>query len=306
MRPGPSEQLSDNGKSIIDHRAHIALMAAENVLGIVGCVVLADELSCVLSRDRDLYRTFIVENEAGEVLRDKLGRRGVEAEMLSLDELERARSQDRYSVLIWMNPAGPHDNQEELRALVKGAAERLSGSVGLCLCFYGLCRNSLWKIDRMGEEVGLPMMILTDLRGEAVDDCFGANIGGKKEYLDTIVNNRGTIFVSPGYAENWKRRQSNKPLDKVIEQVENLRFIFQRMEYTKVMKLQNGLGDVDKFEERVDSFARIFDLGVMSMVCGLGVFEHSYSLAKMKMAMKRPMTLAPSKNWESAASYNPS
>lgn len=281
-------------------------MAAENVLGIIGCIVLADELSYVLSRDRDLYKTFIVENEAGEVLQEKLARRQVEAELLGLDDLGRARHQDRYSVLIWMNPAGPHDNQEELRALVKGAAECLSGSVGMCLCFYGLCRNSLWKIERMGEEVGVPMMLLTDLRGEAVDDCFGANVGGKKEYLDAIVNNRGTIFVSPGYAENWKRRQSKKTIDKVMEQIENLSFIFHRMEYTKVMKLENGLGDVAKFEERVDAFARIFELQVMAMECGLGVFEHTYSLAKMKMAMMRPMTLAPSKNRESVASYNPS
>ncbi len=280
-------------------------MAAENVLGIIGCIVLADELSFILSRDRDLYRTFIIENEAGMVLRDKLALHQVDAEILTLDELERARSQDRYSVLIWMNPAGPHDNQAELRATVKGAAENLNGSVGLCLCFYGLCRNSLWNIDRLGEEVGVPMMILTDLRGEPVDDCFGANMGGKKEYLDAIVKNRGTIFVSPGYAENWHRRQIKKPLEKIIEQVENMRFVFEHMEYSKVMRLENGLGDTEEFRTRVEAFARIFDFDVLSKDCGLGVFEHTYSLAKKKLAMMRPLTLAPLRTKEAVQSYNP-
>jgi len=280
-------------------------MAADNVLGIIGCVVLADELSYVLSRDRDLYRTFIVENEAGLVLRDKLAWHQVDAEMLTLDELDRARSQDRYSVLIWINPAGPHDNQSELRGLVKKAAQDLLGSVGLCLCFYGLCRNSLWRIDQLGEEVGVPMMILTDPWGEPVDDCFGANMGGKKKYLDAIVNNRGTIFVSPGYAENWQRRQSVKPLEKIIEQVENMRFVFERMEYSRVMKLENGLGDRSKFDSRVEAFAKIFDFSVVSRECGLGVFENTYSLAKKKLAKMRPLTLAPTRTKEVVLSYRP-
>jgi hypothetical protein len=30
-------------------------------------------------------------------------------------------------------------------------------------------------------------------------------MGGKKDYLDAIIHHRGTIFVSPGYAENWSR-----------------------------------------------------------------------------------------------------
>lgn len=280
-------------------------MAADNVLGIIGCVVLADELSHVLSRDEDLHRVFILENDAGVILKDKLARYQVDAELVTLGDLERARSQDRYSVLIWMNPAGPHDDQAELRAQVRHAAERLSGSVGMCLCFYGLCRNSLWKIERMGEEAGVPMMILTDPKGHPVDDCFGANLGGKKEYLDAIVDHRGTIFVTPGYAENWQRRQNKKPIDKIVEQVENTRFVFERMGYSKIMRLENGLGDSKKFEGRVGAFARMFDLEVLSKQCRLWVFEHSYSLAKTRLAMMRPLTLAPPRIREAVLSYTP-
>ena len=94
--------------------------------------------------------------------------------------------------------------------------------------------------------------------------------------------------MSPGYAENWQRRQGGKSLEKIIEQVENLRFVFARMEYSRVMRLDNGLGDRDKFLRRVDAFAKIFDLQVASRECGLGVFEHSYSIAKERLKGMSP------------------
>jgi hypothetical protein len=108
-------------------------------------------------------------------------------------------------------------------------------------------------------------------------------MGGKMEYLDAIIHHRGTIFGSPGYAENWGRMQSQKPFDKAIERVENMRFVFERMEYSRVMRLENGLGDREKFHHRVESFAKIFDFVVVSRPCGLEVFEHSYNLAKARL-----------------------
>jgi hypothetical protein len=100
---------------------------------------------------------------------------------------------------------------------VENGVVALRDKVGMCLRSYGRCRNALWKIHKMGVKTGVPIMILTYLQGKDVDDCFGANMGGKKEYLDAIIHHRGTIFVSPGYAENWSWRQSQKPIDKTIE-----------------------------------------------------------------------------------------
>ena len=85
-------------------------MGVGNVLGVIGCVVLADELGYVLSRDRDLSRVFIVDNEGGRILKGKLARQQIEAELINPTEMDRASKQDRFTALIWMNPAGPHDN----------------------------------------------------------------------------------------------------------------------------------------------------------------------------------------------------
>lgn len=276
-------------------------MAAENVLGVIGCIVLADELSYVLSRDRDLYRTFIVDNREGEVLQDKLARREIEAEMLDQEDLERVRAQDRYSVIIWMNPAEPRGTGK-LRDIVRVAAESLSGSVGLCLCFYGACGNKLCNIDQMGDEVGTPMMIITDLRGEEVDDCFCANIGGRREYLDALADRRDTLFVTSGYVEALRRRRGG-PFD--LGRAEDAPPVLWRTGCSTVTRLENGLEEMDEYEERVDILAKFLDLKVLSMPCGLGVFEHSYSLAKKKLAMMRPLTLAPLTNRGGGPSCRP-
>jgi len=280
------------------------IVTAENVLGIIGCIVLADELSYVLPRDRDLYKVFIVDNEAGMVLREKLSLDRVDTELLTVNELDRARSQDRYSVLIWMNPADPDSDRAVLTAMIKEAAEALSGNVGLCLCFYGLCHNALQNIERLGEVVGLPMIMLTDLRGEPVDDCLGANLGGRKEYLEAIVNNPGTIFASPGYAENWHRMWGGRPEGGRAEGVESMRSLCKETGVSKIMRLDNGLGERTRFERRVEAFARMFGLDIVSRECGLGVFEHTYSLAKKRLAMMRPLSLAPQRGMGIVPSHN--
>jgi hypothetical protein len=86
-------------------------MAVGNVLGIVGCTVLADEIGHVLSKDSDLRKVFVVDNEGGRILEKKLTSRGLKVEVLASEDLTGIESQDENSVLIWMNMAISHDNR---------------------------------------------------------------------------------------------------------------------------------------------------------------------------------------------------
>ncbi len=271
-------------------------MERGKVLGVVGCVVLKDELAYVLSQDHDLKDIYLVNEEEGPYVAKEwvhlLPEKRIH--LIEMEEMNKPGEKGSYSTLIWMKPAGPHDNAEELRGLVKSAALNIKDHVSYLLLFFGLCRNSLWHSERMGKEIGKPLMILVDAEGKEVDDCFGANFGGKKAYLEGIKKNRGTIFITPGYAENWTRRQEKKSLDKVVEQVENLRFVFERMDYHRVLKLDNGLGDPLKFNDRVKGFAKIFNFTIDSRPCPLEVFTHSYDLAKQRLMEGEPMHLTPS------------
>ncbi len=261
-------------------------MVRGKVLGVVGCVVLKDELAYVLSRDRSLKDIYLVNEEEGEYVANEWAHLLPEKRihLIELEEMKLPAEQEGFSTLIWMKPAGPHDNSEELRNTVKSAAVNIKDHVSYLLLFFGLCRNALWHAERMGQEIGKSLMILVDGQNREVDDCFGANFGGKKAYLEGIKENRGTIFVTPGYAENWTRRQERKSVDKIVEQVENMRFVFERMEYSRVLKLDNGLGDPIKFDERVRGFAKIFNFSIDSRSCPLEVFTHSYDLAKQRLS----------------------
>jgi hypothetical protein len=251
-------------------------------LGVVCCLVLADELVHVVSRDDEVARVLVVKGEEGEVLERKLRENPRTFDMAMVDQVKLLRldGDEGLTVLVRVLPAGPHNNSGELRAAIEGAVDEICERCDSIFLFYGLCRNSLYKTERIADRIGKPVSLLVDTEGHTVDDCFGASIGGKRPYLNAIKENHGTIFVFPGYAENWYRRQGKKDLVKVVEQVEQMRFVFERTGYDRVMMLQNGLGDQDKFSERVNGFARMFDFQVLDRKCSLDVFEHSYAEAK--------------------------
>jgi len=252
------------------------------VLGVVCCLVLADELVHVLSRDPEIKQTFVFQGEEGAIFEKKFraAQNTSEIFLVSKDDLSRVNGSPGLKALVRTLPAGPHSNSVELRATIEGAVDEIKDHCDSIFLFYGLCRNSLYKTERIADRIGKPVTILTDLEGHPVDDCFGANIGGKRPYLDAIKQHHGTIFVFPGYAENWYRRQGKKDLVMIMEEVERMRFIFEHTGYDKVMMLQNGLGDTQKFDERVHGFAQIFDFQVLDRECHLDVFEHSYEEAK--------------------------
>jgi hypothetical protein len=252
------------------------------VLGVVCCLVLADELVHVLSRDPDVKRVFVMRGEEGDIFERKIKAVPGPAEIIPIvkSELSQVSGSTGLTALVSTLRAGPHGNSGELRASIEAAVDEIRDHCDAIFLFYGLCRNSLYKTERIAERIGKPVTILTDLEGHPVDDCFGANIGGKRPYLDAIKKYHGTIFVFPGYAENWYRRQGKKDLVMIMEEVERMRFIFERTGYSKVMMLHNGLGDQVKFDERVHSFAKIFEFQVLDRDCQLEVFEHSYADAK--------------------------
>lgn len=251
-------------------------------LGVVCCLVLVDELVHVISRDPDVTRVLVVKGEEGEILEGKMRGMSPPFEVAMVDQVKLLKldGDDGLTVLVRVLPAGPHSNSGELRAAIERAVDEIADRSDSIFLFYGLCRNSLYKTERIADRIDKPVSLLIDLEGHPVDDCFGANIGGKRPYLQAIKENHGTIFVFPGYAENWHRRQSKKDLEKLVEQVEQMRFVFERTGYNKVMMLENGLGDPEKFSHRVNGFAKMFDFQVVQRACSLDVFEHSFAEAK--------------------------
>ncbi len=265
-------------------------MALGNVLSIAGCIVLADELSHVLSKDKDLSRAFIVDNEEGRYLQGKLIKNDIETEIIEPSEMRRASNQDRFSVLIWMRGAAHCREAGNLRDNLTFALSNMAECSGLCLCFYGRCHGALDHLEEVEEEVRVPVMALTDVAGQEVSGCMAANIGGEKEYLRTVASNPDTFLVTPEWADEWYRNHVHLG-KKGMRQCANA-FMLQNG-YTEIMRLDNGLGEGDGGEDRLRDFSQGQGVRVINRLVGLSVFENTYSLAKKMLAELRPCTLSP-------------
>lgn len=265
-------------------------MALGNVLSIVGCVVLADELSYVLSRDKELSRAFIIDNDEGRLLSGMLENQDIETEIIDPSEMRRASIQDRFSVLIWLNDASNCKMALEQRKKVNFSIANLAEHSGLCLCFYGRCNGAFDRLDDLEEDVKVPLMILTDVAGEVVDDCMAANMGGQAEYRRTMSNNPDTFFLTPGFVEDWFRAHEHLGRRQMSRCARSL---LQENGYSEIIKLDNGLGESGRVEEHLGFFSRCENIRVINRLCGLSVFENTYSIAKKMLAEMRPRTLSP-------------
>lgn len=259
-------------------------VSIKGVLGIIGCYGLSDQVIHLISRDESMESIFIVNNEEGVRFAKKCRSRSIKKDIVLVSEGEPVRdASSGFSVYLWLNPEGLHDEPSSLQRKHREALWKMSDHVDSVLFCYGLCRGSEHETNDMMDNSLVPVTFLTDLDGEMVDDCFAAILGGKKEYLDCIRKNKGTLLATTGYAEGWRRKRETLSIDSIVEEVEGLRYMFRELGYDRILKLDDGTGDTSRFDEDVRTFSRIFDLGMEIRNCELTVFEHSYQLAKERI-----------------------
>jgi len=253
-------------------------------LGLIGCQVLSDEIVYVLDRDPRINNIVIVDNPEGRLLLEKLIGLpvGERAWMIHEDDIGNL-SYSGYTVIVSIKPASLHDDAHVLRANIEDGANKLKPSCDSILLFYGLCRSTKYEVQRLVDKFDLPMTFLTEDDGSVADDCFGAILGGRLRYLEMIKNNKGTMFLSPGYAEYWAAKYEKAGIEKIVLQYENNRLLYKTLGYTKVMMLDNGLGDREEFKRRAVIFTRIYDFSLETTRCDMAVFERSYDKAKAQI-----------------------
>lgn len=254
------------------------------MLGIIGCYGVSDQILHLINRDRSIDRVYVVDKPEGQRFVKKMEERSINKDVLLVSEdhpLE--RGQEGFSVFLWLNPEDLHNQPMAIQSRQDELLSRLSNKVDSILFCYGLCRSSEQRIKNLIKQAAKPVTFLTDDRGEIVDDCFGAVLGGKKIYLDTMLRNRGTLFATTGYAEAWDRRHQLMDIESMVHEVEQLKFMFEALGYHRIIRLDDGVGDPVSFEQKAQAFSRTFEMELVSMTCHLRVFERSYDLAKESM-----------------------
>lgn len=259
-------------------------MSGKGVLGIIGCYGISDQIIRLFENDRDIENVFVIDNEEGLRFAQKVRERNIDLSLVLVRENEPVWPANwGLSILLWLNPMGLHDVLSEMCRSQEEALSALSDHADSVLFCYGQCRIPELRLGQMIAESPVPVTFLTDRDGEIVDDCFAAVIGGKRDYLECITGEKGALLVTTGYAEGWKRRREKNDLRTLLDEVEGMRLMFEEYGYRRILMLADGCGDVDRFDEDVRAFSKVFGLEVGQRECSLAVFEQSYGLAKERM-----------------------
>ncbi len=260
------------------------------VMTIIGCRMFEDEIVHLIENDPELEEVIVVENEDCEGLRTKLEDIGIPYRVLPFEEIPEKSSPgnkidsspDRFTLIVYMLELALHAVPENLKNTVYSKVESVVPCSDGVLLFYGLCGNVLGKIETDLEALGCPVSILKEEDGEIVDDCIGAVLGGRKQYLEVLKSCKGvgTFFLTPMWAANWREMVRTAGLSRNPDDIEMSKFVFDYTGYKMIAKVNTGPPYEKNFEACVREFARLFEFEITELEATLQLVENCYKKAK--------------------------
>lgn len=250
-------------------------------LGIIGCQVFEDEIVHLLSSDDSIDRVMIVESPESKSLFDKLARTDRTDKVALRKELrvDDRPPNDGFTVIIHILPISFHQTPSALRAMVMSEIWKMEPSCAAILLFYGLCGNAFKNIDSLTSGLRTRVVILRDCRDKIVDDCVGAVLGGTEEYLEFLRTDKGGYPLNTMWAHNFRHFMNEIQLLGENSDLEEAKFVFECMDYHKIVELDTGLGG-EEYHRRIREIAESFSLEVLTVPCTLKVIDASYQSAK--------------------------
>ena len=260
--------MSDNG-----HRGR--------ALGIIGCQVFEDEIVHLLSHDSSIDHIGIVESSESKGLFDKLTKADLGGKVMLRKEVsvEERPPGEGFNVIVRILPISLHQTPAALRAMVMSEIWKMEPSCGSVLVIYGLCGNAFKSIDALTSGLRTSVVILKDCRDKIVDDCVGAVLGGTEEYLNFLKTDKGGYPLNTMWASNFRHFMNEIQLLGEASEIEEAKFVFQCMNYSKIIELDTGLGG-DEYHCRIKEIASQFGFEVARVPCTLKVMDASYQRAK--------------------------
>ena len=269
--------------------------------------MLEDELAYVLSSDRELAQLILVENSEHFGLQRKLKSLGCLPALIPLDRvseilirepnqslpailkplccfnfIKKIRSKlekqhkPKVTVVANMLRRGLHADVEMVRVEVYRKIMEMSQFSDRILIFYGTCGHSLSNLEKDFQTLGCQLYFLKDEKGETVEDCISAALGGNDVYARALVNGEGagTFYLTPMWASNWEE----KPKDNAILSSEFDKKYLKL--YGRAAKINTGLSYEPDFDKNVRDFARFFNLKIVELQGSKKIAEQSYQNAK--------------------------
>jgi hypothetical protein len=150
-------------------------------------------------------------------------------------------------------PQGLHRAPGKMPAAVQEVVDGLPADVGLVLLGYGLCSNGVVDVTARTAPVIMPL----------VHDCIALLLGSRERYEVEVQACAGTYYITPGwvkYGTTSLTCYKTEYLPKYGE--EDARYIAQELlgNYTRVVLVNHGVGDIELGRAHVQEFAKVFEL----------------------------------------------
>ncbi|MCQ1535268.1 DUF1638 domain-containing protein [Methanosarcina sp. KYL-1] len=257
------------------------------VMSIIGCRMFEDEIMHLIENDPEIKEVLVVENEDCGGITGKLTDTGIPYRVLPPEEIPEKPApsgEEGLTLLVYMLELALHAIPENLKNTVYSKVELMSRHSHGILLFYGLCGNVLGKIEKDLEALECPISILKEENGEIVDDCIGAVLGGRKQYLEVLKSCKGvgTFFLTPMWAANWREMVRTAGLSQDPDDISMSKFVFDYAGYKKIGRVETGLFYEKNFEACVQEFARLFEFEVTEIKATLKLVENCYEKAKLE------------------------
>jgi len=171
-------------------------------IGIVACEIFEEELLKLLSEYDIINRIILVPSDSSKEFQKMLESKYNYEKITIARELCSTRFLKRQApleVVINILPFALHLYAEDIKKEVVNAAKEIEKHVDYILLLYGLCGNALGPIRELliNRKIRVPFDILTNEKGEIMDDCICALIGSSEKYLKELEENTNIFFMTP-------------------------------------------------------------------------------------------------------------
>nr|QNO55561.1 hypothetical protein BJEEAEJC_00003 [Methanosarcinales archaeon ANME-1 ERB7] len=266
-------------------------------IGVITCEILRKEIGAVIRRagvDRIFFLLTEPNNLALTILTKKVNER------FSSEFAEEARTKSKLklklnvkektiagikkeirvdnindSVIIRVLELQSHDYPDKLLAEIEASLKTMSSVVDFVILGYGLCGNTAREMERVIENVEVPVVIPRDKTGAILNNCIEIALG--KEKVQALLREEiGTFFMTPAGAAIIKEPQVILESSVGImagnskgSAASDTRRIMRIMKnhYQRVVKICYSEADEDDIEYRktVDKFASTFGLEIKNV-----------------------------------------
>ncbi|WNY22752.1 hypothetical protein MmiHf6_00370 [Methanimicrococcus hongohii] len=264
-------------------------------IGILNCKILQDEILYLIETHPEIKEITVIENGVQEEFLQKLNKIGRQYKTVpSIHSLPDAQppetgknADDSYSVIIWNVELGLHSIPKKLKENIYENLEQFAPKVNGIFLMYGLCGNVLGNAEEDFKDI-LPVVILKEANGSVVDDCVGATLGGRTQYLNLLKSFKGvgTLIYTPMFScsplADFFMYPEGMFTDEQIYDMNKM--MLDGANYQYVAKLHTGLEYTENFDENIQNVADLYNLKVIELEGGSQtIFENCFNELKLKL-----------------------